>query len=105
GNRIMRNLAELNGDIDSLESQVLQQRLNYHLVTPTFFRYYFRGDSLAMPKEVYEYKLRRDSINLLRRMEKENRQAPDKKIEKQGEKREESQFIRVAMRQKQTPQE
>ncbi len=66
GNRIMRNLGELSGDIDSLNMQVLQQKLAYHSVKSTFFRYYLRKDSLVMPREVYEYKLRRDSINRLK---------------------------------------
>jgi lipopolysaccharide export system permease protein len=65
GNRIMRNLAELDSDIDSVKSQVLYQRLNYYLYKPTYFNYYLKKDSLIMPKEVYRQKIIRDSITAL----------------------------------------
>lgn len=62
GNRIMRNLKELDQDIDSVQSQVLYQRLTHYLYRATYFNYYLKKDSLIMPKEVYRQKLIRDSI-------------------------------------------
>lgn len=62
GNRIMRNLSELDMDIDSVEREVLSQRLNHYLYKPTYFSFYLKKDSLVMPEEVYKQKLFRDSV-------------------------------------------
>jgi lipopolysaccharide export system permease protein len=62
GNRIMRNLKELNHDIDSIDNQIMQQRLNHYNYKPTFFNYFSKKDSLKMPLEVYTFKIKRDSI-------------------------------------------
>jgi lipopolysaccharide export system permease protein len=62
GNRIMRNLAELDSDIDSVENQVLNQKVNHYLYRPTYFNYYLKKDSVIMPPEVYRQKLKRDSL-------------------------------------------
>jgi lipopolysaccharide export system permease protein len=75
GNRIMRNLAELDLDIDSVKSQVLSQRVNHYLYRPTYFNYFMKKDSLTMPEEVYRQKLVRDSlakIPYLERMKKDS---------------------------------
>lgn len=65
GNRIMRNLGELNSDIDSLNREVLNLRLNHYLGRPDYFNFFRRGDTLIMPTEVYRHKLYRDSVNNL----------------------------------------
>lgn len=62
GNRIMRNLAELDMDIDSVKNQVLYQRVNHYLYKPTYFNFYLKKDSIIMPEEVYRQKLLRDSL-------------------------------------------
>ncbi|WP_276374860.1 LptF/LptG family permease [Chryseolinea sp. H1M3-3] len=62
GNRIMRNLTELDSDIDSVEAQVLNQKVNHYLYKPTYFAYYNKGDSIIMPPEVYRQKVKRDSL-------------------------------------------
>jgi lipopolysaccharide export system permease protein len=62
GNRIMRNLNELNKDIDSTRREILTQRLNYYQYRPSYFTYLFRKDSLIMPGEVYHHKQYRDSV-------------------------------------------
>lgn len=62
GNRIMRNLAELDIDIDSVKNQVLYQRVNHYLYKPTYFNYYLKKDSIIMPEEVYRQKQLRDSL-------------------------------------------
>jgi lipopolysaccharide export system permease protein len=64
-NRIMRNLGQLDGDIDSIRREILNQRLNHYLYRPSYFSYYFRKDTTIMPAEVYKHKLYRDSINSL----------------------------------------
>jgi lipopolysaccharide export system permease protein len=63
GNRIMRNLAELDMDIDSINNQILYQRLNHYLYKPTYFNYFMKKDSLIMPPAVYRQKLLRDSLS------------------------------------------
>jgi lipopolysaccharide export system permease protein len=64
-NRIMRNLGQLDGDIDSIRREILNQRLNHYLYRPSYFSYYLRKDTTIMPLEVYKHKLYRDSINSL----------------------------------------
>ena len=63
GNRLMRNLTELDGDIDSLNRQLLSQHSNLYYGRNTFFNYHLREDSLMMPKAVYDEKRKRDSLN------------------------------------------
>jgi lipopolysaccharide export system permease protein len=66
----MRNLAELDTDIDSVKNQVLSQRVNHYLYKPTYFNYYLKKDSLIMPEEVYRQKLLRDSLARVPYMER-----------------------------------
>jgi lipopolysaccharide export system permease protein len=63
GNRIMRNLSELDGDIDSLEAQVMQQRLSFYQYRPSYFSYFGKKDALVIPKEVTAFQRTRDSLN------------------------------------------
>lgn len=71
GNRIMRNLTELDSDIDSINKEVLQQQLNHFLYKPTYFSY-FNKDSVTMPEYLWHYKQVRDSINRYKYMPKED---------------------------------
>lgn len=66
GNRIMRNVLELNHDLDSIDRKVLQQLVNYYRHKPTFFSYLFNGDSTIMPLPVYRMQVEIDSINTLK---------------------------------------
>ena len=70
GNRIMRNLAELKLDMDSLRREILGQRLNYYLGKPNHFVFYLRKDSVILPPEIYKYRVARDSIARLPHMER-----------------------------------
>jgi lipopolysaccharide export system permease protein len=72
GNRIMRNLNELDKDIDSTKREILTQRLNYYQYRPSYFTYLFRQDSLIMPREVYRHKQYRDSVARLPYIPKTN---------------------------------
>ena len=63
GNRIMRNLSELDGDIDSLEAQVMQQRLSFYQYRPSYFSYFSKKDALVIPAEVTRFQRERDSLN------------------------------------------
>ncbi len=70
GNRIMRNLAELKLDMDSLRREILGQRLNYYLGKTNHFVFYLRKDSVILPPEIYKYRNYRDSIARLPHMER-----------------------------------
>jgi lipopolysaccharide export system permease protein len=72
-NRIMRNLTELDLDIDSINREVLQQELNHYLYKPTYFSY-FNKDSVTMPEYLWAFKQVRDSINRYKYMPKEELQ-------------------------------
>ena len=65
-NRIMRNLKELDYDIDSIDDLALQQRLNYYTFQPTYFRYLNKKTSVVMPPEVLRFRDKRDSLNGLK---------------------------------------
>jgi lipopolysaccharide export system permease protein len=62
GNRIMRNLSELDGDIDSLNGEVLSQEVNYYSAKPSHFLYYCKEDPVVMPPEVLKHKAKADSV-------------------------------------------
>ncbi len=72
-NRIMRNLSELDMDIDSINREILQQELNHFLYKQTYFSYYNK-DSVTMPQYLADFRRVRDSINRTKYMPKENRE-------------------------------
>jgi len=56
GNRIMRNLSELETDIDSIRREVLDAELNTYIYKRTFFNFYFKKDSTALPARLEAHK-------------------------------------------------
>jgi lipopolysaccharide export system permease protein len=62
GNRIMRNLAELRTDMDSLHREILNQQLNHYLSKPNHFIFYLRKDSVTFPPEIIKHRKYRDSV-------------------------------------------
>jgi lipopolysaccharide export system permease protein len=60
--RMMRNMNELQGDIDSVNNLVLGQRLSYYKTRPTFFVYYQRNDTIILPEELALFDLYKDSL-------------------------------------------
>jgi lipopolysaccharide export system permease protein len=62
GNRIMRNLSELDSDIDSLHNEVLNQRINYYNTKASYFAFYRKGDPTHVPEDVAKYKVKHDSL-------------------------------------------
>jgi lipopolysaccharide export system permease protein len=74
GNRIMRNLSQLNHDIDSINEQILSQRLSSYTGKLSHFAYYLK-DSLVLPSDLYQYKQRKDSIERLPYVEKYSKPA------------------------------
>ncbi len=62
GNRIMRNLQELNHDIDSLKSQVLQQRLTFYRTRDGYFSFYGRKTTVPLPDELKIFSAKQDQV-------------------------------------------
>jgi lipopolysaccharide export system permease protein len=67
GNRIMRNLRELDYDLDSLKKEKMTYRIalynNYH----TFYTFFNNIDSISLPAELKAFKRQRDSLNAIER--------------------------------------
>jgi lipopolysaccharide export system permease protein len=62
GNRIMRNLRQLDDDIDSIKRDVLQQRLNYYMSRSGFFTLFNRNKEQVLPDELVKFRVWRDSV-------------------------------------------
>lgn len=61
-NRMMRNLSELELDMDSVNRQTLNQKISIYNTQDQFFTYHLAYDSISLPSELERYKLQRDSI-------------------------------------------
>ena len=61
-NRIMRNLSELNTDMDSVAREVQSQKLGLFNVQPTFFAFHFKKDSVPMPPDLKKFVRFKDSL-------------------------------------------
>lgn len=60
--RMMRNMEQLQGDIDSVNMLTLNQQLNFHKSRQTFFVYFQRKDTLVLSQELLLYEMYRDSV-------------------------------------------
>lgn len=65
GNRIMRNLFQLENDKDSISKEILSQQLGHYQYQSAHFSYYRKHDKFEMPQELVEYKKYRDSVTAL----------------------------------------
>ena len=63
GNRIMRNVIELESDMDSLRTEIRNQQLGIYNTRNQLFSFHFKKDTLAIPKELGDFKKRKDSID------------------------------------------
>jgi lipopolysaccharide export system permease protein len=61
--RLMRNMSQLQEDMDSVNALTLYQQLNYHSSRSTFFMYYQRHDTVILSDELAAYKQYRDSLS------------------------------------------
>lgn len=66
GNRIMRNLSQLNGDIDSLVNEIQTQRLTYYLTAKNYFTHYGHSTDEPLPADLKVFKVARDSLAKIR---------------------------------------
>jgi lipopolysaccharide export system permease protein len=70
GNRMMRNMGQLDADIDSMHREILSQRLSQFQSRSSFFSYYMRKDTIILPPDVLQHKYYRDSMNEVRYQER-----------------------------------
>ena len=95
GNRIMRNLQELNHDIDSLNDQVLQQRLTFYRTREGYFSFYGKDEKVRMPDEIkifaekqdLVYKKKYDSKAFEKEHRKDSVAAPSTEVKKDSAKK------------------
>jgi lipopolysaccharide export system permease protein len=62
-NRIMRNMKELETDMDSVHTEILNQRMTLYSSSNQVFDYHHKRDSIQWPEEVKKLKKKRDSID------------------------------------------
>lgn len=62
GNRIMRNLTQLRGDMDSVQQDVMEKKLQVYAEAPYAFHYHLKEDSLRMSDELKRFKAYIDSV-------------------------------------------
>lgn len=75
GNRIMRNLNQLNDDVDSVNNKIFDTKVNVFNDSYYAFYYHLREDSLEMPSQLREYKDEKDSIDQAKILQKEQEEA------------------------------
>lgn len=75
-NRIMRNLSELDADIDSINRELLTQELNHYLYQSTYFTF-LNKDTIRMPGYLQQFKRERDSLNMLKYRPKDEEKAQE----------------------------
>lgn len=63
-NRIMRNLSELEMDMDSVGREINSQKLNLFRTQEGFFGYHFKKDSIVMPAYLKKFSREKDSLAL-----------------------------------------
>ncbi len=62
GNRIMRNIIELDHDMDSVNNEIKSSRLAAYMTNTSMFTYHGKNDSIQLPPDLLEFKKKRDSI-------------------------------------------
>ncbi|HEU5290284.1 MAG TPA: LptF/LptG family permease [Cyclobacteriaceae bacterium] len=65
GNRIMRNLSQLQTDMDSIDRDVMQTKLTFYTESKNYFSYHGVEDSLIYPREILQFKVKRDSLQVI----------------------------------------
>lgn len=56
GNRLMRNISELQSDMDSVDRSILEIRLQQYEFKKGLFTYFAKSDSVILPEDLREYK-------------------------------------------------
>lgn len=66
-NRIMRNMSELQTDMDSVNREILSQDLSIYNLQATLFNYHFKKDSIPLTPELERFRRYKDSLIAVRR--------------------------------------
>ena len=62
GNRIMRNMAELDLDMDSVQGEINTQKIYIYKTKDAFFTYHFRRDTVKLPSDLLAFQKKNDSL-------------------------------------------
>ncbi|MFM9840847.1 MAG: LptF/LptG family permease [Cyclobacteriaceae bacterium] len=62
GNRIMRNVEELDSDMDSIGGELTTQKIGLYGIQTSIFSLHFKRDSLPVPEELKDFQKKKDSI-------------------------------------------
>ncbi|MEJ2005567.1 MAG: LptF/LptG family permease, partial [Cyclobacteriaceae bacterium] len=65
-NRLMRNLKQLEADVDSVDNDILDEQVDMYRLSISAFFYHLKSDSLEMPSELAEHQVYRDSVRRAR---------------------------------------
>lgn len=65
GNRIMRNLSELESDIDSVDRDISRTRLASYTESKAYFSFHGVEDSLKLPADILQFKIEQDSLQAI----------------------------------------
>ena len=68
GNRIMRNVIELDHDMDSVNNEIKQYQLSAYNAKDMMFSYHDRQDTLKLPAELVAFRLTRDTSERIKKM-------------------------------------
>lgn len=63
GNRLMRNISELETDIDSVDYEVMEAKLNHYEYRKMLFGIYRAADSVLLPEELQRHRVQRNLKN------------------------------------------
>lgn len=66
-NRIMRNMKELNKDMDSVNMVIKTEQIAIYGSASNLYNYHFKKDSVEWPEEIKQLKKKRDSIALVKK--------------------------------------
>jgi len=66
-NRIMRNMSQLNKDIDSVDRVIKTEKISIYTTSSNLFNFHHKKDSVLWPQEVLTLKRSRDSLAEVRR--------------------------------------
>jgi lipopolysaccharide export system permease protein len=64
GNRIMRNMRELDSDMDSVNNEINVQKIEVYRNKENLFKYHFTKDTIKLPTALRNFKRVRDSVAL-----------------------------------------
>jgi lipopolysaccharide export system permease protein len=68
-NRIMRNMNQLNYDMDSVTTEIKTQQLSIYATSNQVFNYHLKKDTIAWPEDIKQLKKKRDSLALIKKQE------------------------------------